>query len=154
MTIDPFFGNVGVSTHLHRGSFHASLDRGIWRLHLSWFLLLFAWFLFLSPIFDLCIAECLTQSSAKVIKSLLSSPVWHLFLLLLRSSSPDHSEANMSQTHPRVSQSHMCFHLVWLYGSCFMSIAFVFCHHFVLLHLNACSVLSRPHLALDHRPIP
>ena len=44
----------------------------------------------------------------------------------------------MSQTHPRLCQPHMCFHLVWLYGFSFTSIASEFCHHFVLLHLNAC----------------
>ena len=37
MTIDPFFSNVAVSTHLNCCSFGASVEGGIRRAHYSWF---------------------------------------------------------------------------------------------------------------------
>ena len=50
----------------------------------------------------------------------LSSNVWHLALLKAQPPSPAHSVATLSQMHPRLCQLHMCFHLVWLYGSLFI----------------------------------
>ena len=44
-------------------------------------------------------------------------------LLRIQSSSPAHSVATLSQTHPRFCQLHLCFHFVWLYGSLFISTA-------------------------------
>ena len=87
--------------------------------------------LFVFPILVPCIVECLTLRNAKVTHLFLSSIVWHLALALLQvqSSSP---AATLFQEHPRLCQLHMCFHLVWLYGSFFISTAFVDCHHFVL----------------------
>ena len=70
----------------------------------------------LSPILDLCVAACLTLCSAKVMKSLLSSAVWHLYLSILHSSLPAHSEATLFQAplllpplppHPIVPTPHV-----------------------------------------------
>ena len=50
---------------------------------------------------------------------------------------------------PRLCQLHLCFHLVWLYGS-FFSTACVDCHLFVLLHRKTCFKLLSPRSAFHH----
>ena len=59
-----------------------------------------------------------------------------------------HSVATLSQTQPRLCQSHMCFHPVWLYGSFFISTAFVDCHH---LCFSICKHLLQ---GINHRVWP
>ena len=54
--------------------------------------------------------------------------------LLLHSSSPAHSEAILSHTHPRFCHLHVCFLLVCLWRLTVMFLAYVFCHHAVLFH--------------------
>ena len=107
-----------------------------------------------------CIVKCFTPRNAEVTHLFSSSVVWHLALPQAQSSSPAHSVATVSQTHPRLCQPHMCFHLVWLLGSLYISIAFVVCHHFVLLHLNTCfsesittfGLRSQTHPMAPHMP--
>ena len=79
-----------------------------------------------------------SQSKSDKICLIFNSLASHL---LVHSSLPAHSVATLSQTHPRLCQPRTCFHLVWLYGSFFISIACVDCHHFVLLYLNTCSTV-------------
>ena len=111
MTIDPFFSNIALQS---------------------------AFRFFLFPILVLCTVVCLTLRNAKVIFSILSAILWHFSFLQVQSSSPAQSVATLSQTHSRLCQLHVRFYLVWLSRSFFTSIAFVVCHHFVLLRLNAC----------------
>ena len=80
-----------------------------------------------------------TPQRKKLTNLLLSSLVRHLTLSQVQSSSPAHSAATLSQTHPRLCQLPMCFHLVWLYGSFFsFQLPLWTAHQFVLLHLNTC----------------
>ena len=51
--------------------------------------------------------QCFTLNNEKVTKSSLSSAVWRLFLLMLQSSFPDHSEALWSHTQPRLCQPNV-----------------------------------------------
>ena len=119
-----------MSTQLFRWFFFTSVDGCIMGpTGLGSLLSVFGFF---SPILDLCNVECLTLCRAKLMRAFWSSVVWHLFLLLLHSSLPIHSEVFLPQT-----QTHMCFFLVWLYGSFFIPVAFVVCHRFVLIHLYA-----------------
>ena len=60
---------------------------------------------FFFPFLVLCIVECVTLRNAKVTNLFLSSIDWHLFLSpQVKSSSPAHSVATLSQTHPRLCQ--------------------------------------------------
>ena len=82
---------------------------------------------FLSP------TECYTPIIAKVAKSDMSIPFWHLFRLSLHSSCPANSEAILSHTHPLSSPSPFMLPsrmFVWIshHISCFC----IF-HHAVLL---------------------
>ena len=80
--------------------------------------------------------------------------VLNIFPFLVQSSLPAHSVASLSQTHPRLCHHHLCFHLVWLYGTLFIPDACVGCHHFVLLHLNSCFKVSTTALGLSSRTHP
>ena len=91
---------------------------------------------FWSPILVLCAVECSALSSAKVMKPLSSSIVWHFSHLFAPFFFAVPFGCDFVPTHPL-----LCQHLAWLYGSFFISIAFVVRHHFMLLHLNACFTL-------------
>ena len=102
-----------------------------------------------SLFFLLCVVECLAVCNAKL-TFFVSSIVWHLSHLQAQSSLRAHSVATLSQTHPRLCQPHMCFHLVW----------FVFhFNRFCGLPPFRASPLEHmlldvksPHLAFGHRP--
>ena len=70
-----------------------------------------------SPTFGLCLTRCFTYSRAKVTKSLLSFRSIHVLFFKLYSSSPDHSEGNLSHTLPWLCQPYLYFHSVLLSGS-------------------------------------
>ena len=92
--IDPFFGHIADSAHLYRCTFSAGGHRLVWSQDPLRFPL---FVLTLSPTFGLCTTGCYRSRSL----SLLSSAVWHLFLLM-QSALPDHSEAVLSHTEPRL----------------------------------------------------
>ena len=71
-------------------------------------------FPFFLPVLVLCIVKWFNTLPRKG-KRILSR------FLQIRSSSPAHSGVTLSQTHPRLCQPHLCFHLVCLYGSLFHS---------------------------------
>ena len=72
--------------------------------------------------FTLCKAKVTNLFSSSIFNCLASCSFTNPVLISA------HSAATLSQTHPRLCQLHMCFHLVWLYGSFFMSTVFVDCH--------------------------
>ena len=85
-------------------------------------------------------SECLTFFKANLTKSLMS--ISCMCSSSLSGPRPvHHSDVNLTQTHPPWGNLHLCFHLVWLFGSIIMSSVCIFLHQCVLLQLeNYCKV--------------
>ena len=112
-------------------------------------------FSFLS-VLALCNVEWFTLFNPKVMNLFLSPCAWHFALLQVQSSSPAHSVANLSQTPSDCASATCVSTLCGCTGRfSFQLLAFVDCHHFVLLHTKTCLkvLITTLGLSLQTHPI-
>ena len=100
--IDPLFGHIAVSAQVHHCTFSAVVPISS------------DFSCFLTP--SLIVVECITvvlHSTTKNSCNLYCPPPSGTFsLLMLQSSFPDHCEAILSHTEPRLCHPTLCVHLV------------------------------------------
>ena len=150
MTIYPFFGNIAS----HTAEPLVLLRDCGWTCQGSphfFGSLLSDFGFFLTPMSYVLsnVGHCAVQHDeiSLIFNSLASFPLVALFFF----ASP--SRSNLSQNTLRLCHPYMYVHLVWLYGSLFIAIAFCslsLCHHFVLLHLHACFSVLISAFGFDH----